>query len=589
MAIQRFSSVSRFSVGILLPFAFAAMLSGCANASQKVVNASGPKVDAPQAFGKYLAAESAAATSDTTAAADYYLETLKVDPTNILLQQKAYSALIGSGRFDEAKAIAEKLMDEKTTTNLPQFFWVLGLIKDGKYDKAVTALTQIPDAGFQTLLNPLVRAWVLAAEGKTDLAVAALEPLDQTPVFRPFRRNHRAFIYAFSGNKTAAEIAFKESLAADQRGNLRVVLAYGRLLADMGRTYEAKQLYREFEQLYPSNLAFGRAERELDLGVVSKPFIASPSDGLAEALYGMSIALAADNASAPAAYYLRLATFLKPGFSDAYLMLGRLFEADKVYDQALISYDLVPPADTLYSEARLRKAWVLEDMKLKDEAAMIMNALVAANPESLEYRISLADMLRGHEKYAEAIENYNQVLKLAGAPSKGIWPIYYSRGIAYERTGQWPLAEADFLKALELSPDQPQVLNYLGYSWIEQGVNVPKAQAMLEKAVELSPNDGFVLDSLGWALFRQKKYAEAVTLLERAVLQQPEDPTLNDHLGDAYWANGRRIEAKFQWRHAISLGALPEEVAKIETKIKKGLDLKPALATPTPASQDQQN
>jgi tetratricopeptide (TPR) repeat protein len=551
--------------------------SAVAGGQEKAVRKSS-ETGKPEVFGAYLAAENAALNSDSAAAAGYYLETLKNDPDNILLQQKAYAALIGSARYEEARPVAEALTKEKSATNLPQFFLVLYDIRDGKYTDAQKALADIPDIGFQSLLNPLVRAWILAGQGKTDDAVLALDKLDQTPLFRPFRRNHRALLYAYGNKKTEAELAFKESLNAEGKGSLRTILAYGRFLNIIGRTYEAKALYQEYAKLYPDELSFSGAERQLEQPAGNKPFIASPAEGLAEALYSMASALAVDNATGPAAYYLRLATFLKPDFADAYVLLGRLLEVDKNYALAINAYDRVSADDVLDPEARLRKAWALNQMGKSEEALVILNDLVNSDAKSISFQVSLADMLRAHDKHDEAIQHYSAALKISGeSPTKSAWVLYYSRGVTFERANRWPEAEADFLKALELSPNQPEVLNYLGYSWIERGVNLEKAQGMLERAVALSPNDAFIADSLGWALYVQKKYDEAVVILEKAVLQQPEDPTLNDHLGDAYWAAGRHNEARFQWRHAISLGALPADAVKIEAKLEKGLTVKAGM------------
>ena len=156
-------------------------------------------------------------------------------------------------------------------------------------------------------------------------------------------------------------------------------------------------------------------------------------------------------------------------------------------------------------------------------------------------------------------------------PEKPNWLIFYFRGICYERAKQWDKAEADLKKALELFPEQPHVLNYLGYSWVDQGMNLDEGMKMIRRAVEQRPDDGYIVDSLGWAYYRLGNYEEAVKHLERAVELKPEDPTINDHLGDAYWKVGRNLEARFQWSHARDLKPEPDELKKIEEKLKSGL------------------
>jgi len=164
----------------------------------------------------------------------------------------------------------------------------------------------------------------------------------------------------------------------------------------------------------------------------------------------------------------------------------------------------------------------------------------------------------------------------AGLPER--WALFYDRGVARERSGQWERAEADLLHALEMKPDQPLVLNYLGYSWIDRGENLERGLKMIEKAVELRPEDGYIVDSLGWAHYRMGDYAAAADYLEKATELVPEDPTINDHLGDAYWQTGRLVEARYQWRRALQFGPQESEVKPIEAKLENGLNL-PA-ATP---------
>ncbi|MCF3630499.1 tetratricopeptide repeat protein [Alphaproteobacteria bacterium LMO-S08] len=175
------------------------------------------------------------------------------------------------------------------------------------------------------------------------------------------------------------------------------------------------------------------------------------------------------------------------------------------------------------------------------------------------------------EKYPQAAKAYSAAIERVKTPQTHHWSLYYARGIAFERAKRWKDSEKDLLKALDLRPDQPYVLNYLGYTWIDQGEQLDRATDMIKKAVSLAPNDGFIADSLGWAYYRQNQYDKAVVELERAVELRPQDPVINDHLGDAYWKVGRKLEAQFQWKRSLSLAPDKDLIPKIQAKLDKGL------------------
>ena len=238
---------------------------------------------------------------------------------------------------------------------------------------------------------------------------------------------------------------------------------------------------------------------------------------------------------------------------------------------AIKIYERVPASSPLHRNAAIQMAANLDSLDRADEAQKHLEALIKQHPDDLEAIMALGNVLRGHKKFAECANVYSKGVATVPKPEKANWVIFYFRGICYERSKQWPKAEADLKKALELFPDQPHVLNYLGYSWIDQGINLDEGMDMIKKAVQQRPDDGYIVDSLGWAYYRLGNYDEATKQLERAIELKPEDPTINDHLGDAYWRVGRVLEAKFQWAHARDLKPDPEDLPKIEEKLKAGL------------------
>jgi Flp pilus assembly protein TadD len=260
------------------------------------------------------------------------------------------------------------------------------------------------------------------------------------------------------------------------------------------------------------------------------------------------------------------------------MMVAGILEQQKRNADANKVYESIAPGSWFHWSARLRIAANLEAMEKFDEAEAILRAMAKERADRVDALNQLGGMLRTKERFAEAVAVYDDAMKRIGKVEQRHWTLFYARGIALERSKQWPRAEGDFLKALELQPEQPYVLNYLGYSWIDQGVNLDRGMEMIRKAVEQRPNDGYIVDSLGWAHYRLGNYDKATEHLERAVELRPHDPTINDHLGDAYWKVGRVNEARFQWKRAQGLKPDAELAAQIEKKLKEGL----TAAAPTP-------
>jgi Flp pilus assembly protein TadD len=270
--------------------------------------------------------------------------------------------------------------------------------------------------------------------------------------------------------------------------------------------------------------------------------------------------------------YARAALHLRPGFDSAELLLSEILGALERPAEAISAYRTIPPHSPLHWSMRLRVAANLDELDRNEEAVAELRAMAAERPERTDALMALGSLMRSKERWVEAVAAYDEAIARIAKPEERHWRALYARGIALERSKQWQRGEQDFLKALELRPDQPYVMNYLGYSWVDKGVNLDRALKMIERAVELRPNDGYIIDSLGWALYRMGKFEDSAEHLERAVELRPGDPTINDHLGDAYWRVGRRIEARFQWRRALALEPEEEEtVATIEAKLLNGL------------------
>ena len=359
-------------------------------------------------------------------------------------------------------------------------------------------------------------------------------------------------------------------------------------MAAEGDLAGATKVYEDFSAVVPHHPLIERALADLKANHALDPLVHSAKDGAAEALYGLGSAGSRQGDELPALVYLRLSLYLRPSSDLTAVTLASLFEQLKQGDQVIAAYQLVPSSSPLKMGADIQIALELDSMGKNDEAKRRLMEIVAARPHDVEALSALAELQRSAKKYVEAAATYDQAIAAVGIPQRDNWTLFYFRGICYERSKQWPKAEADFKKALELNPDQPLVLNYLGYSWVDQGLNLEEAFKMLRRAVELRPNDGYIVDSLGWAHFKLGQYAEATETLEKAIDLKPADPVLNDHLGDAYWRVNRRIEAHFQWNHARDMGPDPEDLPAILKKIEVGLpDLTIDTAAPKASSQKE--
>ena len=292
---------------------------------------------------------------------------------------------------------------------------------------------------------------------------------------------------------------------------------------------------------------------------------------MAEALFDLASVVNQPETLDLALLYVRCALDLRPHMVLAQLLLADVLSAQNKPEQSLKILAEVPQSSPYWWSARLRIAANLELLDRIDEAIDQLKEMAAEEPKRAGADMQLGDLLRGKKRFTEAVDAYDEAIRrfeAAGMPER--WSLYYSRGIALERSGQWPRAEADLLHALELKPDQPLVLNYLGYSWIDRGENLERGLKMIQKAVELRPEDGYIVDSLGWAHYRLGDYPSAVQYLEKAIELVPEDPTINDHLGDAYWQSGRPFEARYQWRRALQFGPQDDEIKPIQAKLDGG-------------------
>jgi len=522
------------------------------------------------ASGSYLAARHAGTERDAATASAYYLNVLKSDPRNADLLSRTFISVLSDGDIDEAGRLADRLIQIDHSDRIARLVIGVRALKQKQYALARQNFAQSVRGPVTDLTGTLLSAWAFAGAGDTRSAVDTLDHLAGPDWYGIFKDLHAAFILDIANNKKEAGKRYERAYKADPVA-VRDVEAYGRYLSRNGGKDEALKVYAEFEKAVPNHPVIVEEMKEVAAGEKLPVLADSPQAGAAEALYGLGASIGRRGGEDLALIYLQLALYLEPTHAMALLSLADLYESLKKPDLAIKVYDRIPPSSVLHRNAEIQIASDLDTLDRTDEAKKRLEQLIVDHPKDNEAILTLANILRGRKQFAECADEYGKAIADIPVPEKANWVIFYFRGICYERSKQWPLAEADLKKALQLYPHQPLVLNYLGYSWVDQGINLDDGMNMIRRAVEQRPDDGYIVDSLGWANYRIGNYDEAVKDLERAVELKPDDSTINDHLGDAYWRVGRVLEAHFQWSHAKDLKPEPEDLPKIEAKIKGGL------------------
>ena len=530
--------------------------------------------DAPMStspLGQYLAGIHAERMKDFGNAADFLEQALQADPDNPALLLETYLLMVSEGRIDEAVPLAERVVAYDPTSPHAWLTLAVHAVHEGDFEAANTYISNLPTDGVNRVVVPLVGAWIALEAVGLEEAITRLGTLQTLGGAEPLRRMHLGLMHEIVGDNAEAKTIYDELAANPAELSLREVQIIGNFRQRQGDEAGARTLYDAYLENTGADLALEPSYAALEEGTSVDPVIANATDGIAESLFDIAFLLQRQQAVDTSLVLTRKAIYLKPDFAVAQIFLADTLAGDSRYEAAIDAYYKVPADSGFGWQARLEAARTLDFIERTDEAIAALKVMIDERPERSDAAQLLGTIFRGRERFEEAIPYYNIAVERIGEPTVADWPLLYFRGIVLERTKQWELAEADFLKALELEPEQPYVMNYLAYSWIEFGEKYDEALDMLKRAVELRPEDGYIVDSLGWVYYRLGDYQNAVVQLERAVELTPLDPTINDHLGDAYWRVGRYAEARFQWRRALSFNPDEELRPLIEGKLERGL------------------
>ncbi len=597
---------SRLSWPLLAAGLLAAVLSGCGPeepvatrpsqsgqpASNAVADAQGNVVAEATATepedwsntGAYLAGMTAFDARDMGKAADLLSIALGEELSDPVLAQKALFAMLSDSRMMDAIDLAKRMRDAGLKSALITVSLIQEQVRAGDYAKALDLARQLPDDRLMAVTGPMVRAWLAMGAGGEQAALDELKPLKAMQGAEMLYQMQAGLIQDHAGNAAAAESSLSAAIAATSEIPAQLAELDITLLVRHGKEQAARDMverYRAQAQGRGEDVATAMLRRiEADKG--KGPLVADVKQGVAVAYGQVAMELMADDFNGDALWLVQLALDLDPKLDIARVAMGDLYRQIKKWDAAVAAYSQIDRSSIYHRPAQLSIAECYRQEEKNGEAEAMLRQVMEEDPTDISAAQQLGQLLRSTKDFAGAAKAYTIAIERLGKLEPEDWQLFYYRGIAYERAKDWPPAEKDFLKALELSPDEPYVLNYLAYTWVERRENLDKALPMLEKAVQQRPEEGFIIDSLGWAHYMLGDYEKAVVNLEKAVQLAPTDPVLNDHLGDAYWRVGRHHEARFQWSRALSFEPEPELQPAIEKKLEEGLP--DQSANPDPAA-----
>lgn len=527
--------------------------------------------DPESLFGNYLAGRQARFERDTGSAADYYERALEKDPGNAVILEQTFLLEAAAANRSRANSLARQLIKTEESHRIARLVLGVAAFREDKLDEAEAHFAAARTGPISDLTTNLAIAWVNLAAGKVDTSFTKLNDMKKAEWALFYRRYHKGLIADLAGRVDIARDSFSRAFKKNKRTR-RIAEAYARHASQAGDNKLAIEILRSHVSSATSHPVTENLLAGLSAGKQQPFLVDSAAEGLAEVFYGIGDALTGEGGIEIGSIYLQLALQLRPDFPLALRSLGEVYDASRRYELAITAYDRVADTSPLWLNIQIRKAYDLNSLKRTDEAVALLERLTSSRPKETRPLDALGSILRSHKRYKEAAETYTRAIDLIKQPTERNWALFYARGVCYERLKQWPKAEADLKRALELSSNQALVLNYLGYSWVDQGMNLTEAMKLIRSAVQLKPDDGYFVDSLGWAHYRLGDFEKAAKHLEKAAALRPDDPVINDHLGDAYWRVGRRLEARYQWSQALTLEPEPEEAVKMKLKLDKGLD-----------------
>jgi len=531
----------------------------------------------PSLAGSFLAGQIAAINGDDTSAADNFRRAISLDPEDISLKQSLFISLTANGDIQAAIDLLSEIPADSQTRNINHVVSAANALRQKSYSQAVSRIDRLVGADLDNMLGKLIAAWALYGSREPEEALAKAGEVTGPDWTTMIKEYHSGLLLAASGRDREAIAAFE--IAVSQRAvaaalsetYMRAMEALAGSYARNGQKDKALSVIDQGLTLLTGHPPLLALKTKIDANENIAPLITTAQGGAAEILFNIGSAVSRQGGLPFAQSNLQIARFLDPQIDPILLSLAGVYEKQDKFVRANEYYSQISEDSPFYRRALLETGLNLDKLEQPGEAEATLKELIDKDPDDQVSVLALGSVYSRQQAYEKAADLYNNTLARIVNPERSQWILFYRRGISFERTDQWDKAEVDFKKALELFPDQPDVMNYLGYSWIDKGINLDEGLDLIRKAVNLKPNSGFIIDSLGWAYYRLGRYEEAVTELERALELMPSDPVVNDHLGDAYWQTGRKLEAVFQWKHALANKPEDKDLIEITRKLQVGL------------------
>jgi tetratricopeptide (TPR) repeat protein len=540
--------------------------------------------------GAFLAARTADFDKDYETAVALYKIALQFDATNTDVKQRLMVTQLMNGDFEEGVKLADALRNDPAVERITAVVRGMEAIRKREYKSAEKILVYNGPNDLDRMMNDLLLAWAKFGDGKSKDAIKLISSMDGPEWLAIFKNYHAGALAAAAGDKATARARLNDAVL-DRNGAsaapdtfIRAVMALARLEAHEGNKQKALDAISVGDSFITSYAPLKALRQSIEAGEKQEQQVRTAAQGAAAVLFSIGGALNREGAEDIVSLYMQAARALDPDSDDMLVLLGGLAENQKKPERAIEYYRAVPEKSPMRRISELQLGLNLADTGKVPEAKKHLQELIEADPSDLRSYLALGSVLSDAKDYKDMAALYDRAVEAIGpVPTRNHWSVFFQRAIAYERLKEWEKAEPNFRKALELNPEQPQVLNYLGYSWVDMNINLDEGLDMIRRAVSIKPDDGYIVDSLGWAYYRLNRFSDAVAELERAAELKAGDPTINDHLGDAYWRVGRKLEATFQWNRALGLKPEEAEIPKIKVKIENGL---PELKKTEPASAE---